>query len=211
MNLSDVDLDDVDNLGEQLHLKQNRNRLINDAYCCQVMPGRKSHLNVLKGACRCELWIENWEIEEERGSCCWKPILCQLSLSLPPPLSLTYSCTQKNTHLLFRLSPSHSLEASFFLLQCASPFLSLFAWSAEHGAFNWTHICIVLLAAATVWITAKMCRWPGKDWVRRTQSGGKIEGYLRGGTLLVFVQLLWWEINWQETPKNQKTRGDAVR
>ncbi len=110
--------------------KQNRNRLINDAYCCQVMPGRKLCLSVLKGACRCEPWIEagaGKKKEKKKGGGMFMLLIASPlpALSLSPPLlshslthSLLHTLTQKNTHLLFRPSPSHS-SASF-----PSPLLS---------------------------------------------------------------------------------------
>lgn len=60
-----------DNNVARLHLKQKckriRSRLINEAHCCQVMSGRKLHLSVLKGACRCEPWIENGAGKKRKG------------------------------------------------------------------------------------------------------------------------------------------------
>lgn len=138
----------VDNSGKQQQdCKQNRNRLINDAYCCQVMPGRKLHLSVLKGACRCEPWIENGagKKKKKKGGGMFmlllasplpalspSPSLSSPSFSLTRSLSralLQYMLihTEEHTHLLFRLSPSRSQPLFLFsaALQRASPFPSL--------------------------------------------------------------------------------------
>lgn len=132
--------------------KQNRNRLINVAYCCQVLPGRKLHLSVLKGACRCEPWIENGAVKKnkKKGEM-WdvhvvnsQSSASYLSLSLPPflthslalSLSLTYSYTQKNRHSLFRYSHHHTLNLFSFSAASLFSLLRLIKGSTFSGAWR---------------------------------------------------------------------------
>lgn len=94
-------------------------RLINDAFCYQVMPGRKLHLSVFKGACRCEPWIGNDAgKKQKKGGGMFTlliahplpaPSLSLLLLHLSNSLlrSPSHTHTEKNTH-----APSHSQSAS---------------------------------------------------------------------------------------------------
>lgn len=155
------------------------------------------------------------------------------SLSLPPLShslfrSLLHTHPEKNTHLLFRLSPSHSqplLLLRRFSILLALSLLRLIKGSVigrARSSLNWG-TCASLFGRGSLDRSQDVA--PTEKGLPfhlslDNQSGGKREGCLRGGTLLVFVQLLWWEISWQQKPKsnteesskqrNHKTRGDAV-
>lgn len=147
------------------HCRTNRNKLINEAYCRRVMLGRKLHLSVLKGACRCEPWIENGAGAGKREKRCGLFMLIVSPLPLLPlsPLScsfaLTYSYTQKNAHLLFR----HSFPSPLF-----SPPHS-FSPTSHKGQRDHQSMRLLIEArmfrsvAVALWIRARMCHWQAKD------------------------------------------------
>lgn len=168
-----------ENKAARLHFKKNIRRtenrkLINEACCCQVMPRRKLHLSVLKGACRCKPWIENGAGKQKKKGRCGMfmlliasplPVLSLFTLFLTRSFALSYILirTEEHTHLPFQ-TPSASLPSPLLFNLPRS-----FSFSSHKGQRDRQSVRLLIEVrmfrslAAPVWITARMFHWPRKD------------------------------------------------
>lgn len=157
-----------------------------------IVPGRSIYLS----ACRCEPWIENGDENKKKGGGVF------IASRLPALSLFTHSYTLYTFALETLSAPSLSPPTLSVRL---APFLSHSShkravWSAEHGAFNLRRTCAVLELRRTGSLP-QICVVEGEG-----RKGGEKErkGYIAGSTLVVFQQLLWWEINWWEKSKSNR-------